>query len=462
MAVGKEALGNATILGGSINPLQVFMMQQAQQSKNDAAVQAQKRKDRDSVMDYADKYNPETKFTQLNQRLGDSVEAELRAPVRQVLETGDVRKADMLGKRLQANLDSRRREYDAWKQTYDEASKIVEDNIKSGRFDPSARSVIRDTLFDNEGRLKPDNDIRAGIAQMESIVDHPNNLNPKWVAQNFVKTLPERITQHYTKVYNDLGQAYNVQENKTKLGLQMDADGKVLIDEKTGMPKVSMTDDVYIQALQDQDISKLIQRDIPNATTEQKKQYVTNLLEGFDPKEVKNKPQLGFKTPEKYKRFSMSFGGSGYSVSEDDLMVRDTLLERAVSGQGKDIISYFDKPGSNDRVSYAYEDDKGNKGKFIKVEFANSETEVIDGVAKTVKKVTPQYIPINTGEEKRAAKIQLSARMDQIEKKTSVGEDYPRYVNEKRLAEEKKNPKAKISIAEQMRNAQNKKPSPEL
>lgn len=446
MATGKEELGNATILGGRIDPLQVFAQQIQQQQRNQVAIEAKKRKDRDLVMDYADKFSPETKFAQLNQRLGNSVEAELRNPVRQVLESGDIRKADMIARKMQSHLDSRRREYDGWKATYDEASKIVEDNIKAGRFDPSARSVIRDTLFDNAGNLKPDNDIRAGIAQMESIVDHPNNLNPKWVAQNFVKTLPERITQHYTKVYNDLGQAYDVQENKTKLGLQMDANGNIILDEKTGQPKVSMTDDVYIQALQDQDINKLIQRDIPNATTEQKKQYVTNLLEGFDPKEVKNKPQLGFKTPEKYKRFSMSFGGGGYSVSEDDLKVRDTLLERAVSGEGKDIIAYFDKPGSNDRVSYATQDDKGNRGKFIKVEFANSETEVVDGVPKTVKKVIPQYIPINTGEQKRAAKIQLSARMDQIEKKTSVGEDYPRYVNEKRLAEEKKNPKKNIDL----------------
>ena len=447
MATGKEALGNATILGGRIDPLQVFAQQIQQGQRNQAALEAQKKKDRDAVMDYADKFSGNTKFDQLNQRFGDAIESELRAPVRQVLESGDIRKADMIARKMQAHLDSRRREYDAWKSTYDEASKIVEDNIKTGRYVPDAKSVIRDTLFDNLGNLKPDNDIRAGMAQLQTIVDHPNNLNTSWVAQNFVKTLPERITQHYTKVYNDLGQAYDVQENKTKLGLQMDANGNVILDEKTGQPKVSMTDDVYIQALQDQDINKLIQRDIPNATTEQKKQYVTNLLEGLDPKEVKNKPQLGFKTPEKYKRFSMSFGGSGYSVSEDDLKVRDTLLDRAVSGEGKDIIAYFDKPGSNDKFSYAVNptiDGVKTNGKYIKVAYSDSEFDLKAG--KTVKVPKEDFIPINTGEQKRAAKVQLSARMDQIEKKTSVGEDYPRYVNEKRLAEEKKNPKKNIDL----------------
>ncbi|RBB43678.1 hypothetical protein DQW51_30365, partial [Escherichia coli O111:H-] len=82
---GREGLGHASILGGRVDPISILMAQSAQRQRNAAAQAQQQVKNRDLVMDYADKYNPETKFVQLNQRFGDSVNRELREPTKALL-----------------------------------------------------------------------------------------------------------------------------------------------------------------------------------------------------------------------------------------------------------------------------------------------------------------------------------------------------------------------------------------
>ena len=48
------------------------------------------------------------------------------------------------------------------------------------------------------------------------------------------------------------------------------------------------------------------------------------------------------------------------------------------------------------------------------------------------KEIKTSKYPINNENEQRAAKIALSQRMDEIDKKRSIGEDYMRYVDDKR------------------------------
>jgi len=457
MASASEELGNATILGGSINPLQVYIGQQAQRQKNEALKAEQAKKDRDALHDYMDKYKPEAKFDPLKQRISDYVNNH-REKSYSVIDAAqnDPRKISMAERdirRGQGEVNSYIAETDNWKNDYDAASKIIEDNIKSGIYKPESRSVLRDVLYDNTGKLKPDNDIRAGMNQLQSIVDHPNNYDKQGVALNFMKGLPEKVNQYYTDMFNPLGQQYNIQDTKTKLGIAQDDKGRIIMDPRTGMPKINMTDDVYIQAMQDPMLSKLVAKDVPNGTIEQNKKYLTALLEGYDPKEVKNRPQLGFKQNEADRRY-YHFGGYGYRNQKADLEGRDELLNRVVSGDsGKDVLSYFGKLASDVRAEYASKNDKGTKGKFIKLDYVSgmpqtdaegNQTFNIFGGAKSKASV---YLPINTEEEKRQAKVALSQRMDEINKKTAIGEEYPTYINEKRKAEEKTKPKTgKIKI----------------
>ncbi len=459
MAVGKEALGNATILGGSINPLQVFMMQQAQQSKNDAAVQAQKRKDRDSVMDYADKYNPETKFTQLNQRLGDSVEAELRAPVRQVLETGDVRKADMLGKRLQANLDSRRREYDAWKQTYDEASKIVEDNIKSGRFDPSARSVIRDTLFDNEGRLKPDNDIRAGIAQIESIVDHPKNLNPSFVARSFMNTLDEQATEQFKKQiagdYDVTSTLTSKLNYRTKLNpngvveFELDKNGnKILNDISPDVYRLANANPDMRQLMEMHSIEKTGKPDDENS----QKEFLKQVLPVFDKTEQKfdlrNKPN----TNDLKEKITNSKWGIDFGHKIEDLEARRDITDKIVNRKNLQSIGALGNLIKGSKAEYSADGKKiilTFKANLADPKFdPNNLEQLKDAYIKNTynkgKQEVTSDIDISTPEARKRAQYYLSEILDSQNPKTSIGADrFDRYLE----AYDKNNKTGKTKIA---------------
>lgn len=447
MAAASEQLGNATILGGSINPLQVYMGQQAARQKQAAADQEQAKKDRDAIHDYMDKYKPEAKWDPLKQRIAQRVN-EIRDKTYNLLDNAgnDTRKISAVerdARRSHGLLNEYIGETDAWKADYDAASKIIEDNIKAGLYKPESRSILRDVLYDNTGKLKDDNDIRAGMSQLQAIVEHPNNYDKNGVAISFMKGLPEKTNQYYTEVFNPLGQQYNIADTKTKLGLQTDNVGNIVMDPRTGMPKINMTDDVYIQAMQDPMLSKIVQQEVPNGTVAQNKAYLSALLEGYDPKEVKNRPQLGFKEAEADRRYYIfGRGGYGYKFPEADLRNRDELLNRVVSGtSGNDVLAYFGKLANDVRAGYSSKDAQGNKGKFIRLEYTQgSATNPATGYTQKSKEVV--YLPINTEEEKRTAKVALSQRMDEIDKKRAIGEDYPRYINDLRKMQDEKNKKA--------------------
>lgn len=450
---GREGLGHASILGGRVDPISILMSQSAQRQRNAAFQQQEQVKNRDRVMDYTEKYNPETKFVQLNQRFGDSVNKELREPTKSILETGDIRKADMFARKSQANLESRRREYDGWKATYEDASKFIDDNIKSGRFTPESKSKIRNFLYDEKGQLKPDNDIRAGMMQIDSFVQDPRNLNKGWVAGAFMKTLPEKITQRQTEIANSLGQQYDNQLTKTKIGLQYGSDGKVIMDERTGQPKISMTDDVLIEALQNPDISSLIKMDIPDATIDQKRQYVSSLLEGLDPKEVKNTRNQGFKfRVDESKKPGQSKWGINFGHNIDSLEARRNITDKIVNRKNEQSIGALGNLIKGSKAEYS------SDGKNIKITYKanladpnfdpNNVEQLKDAYIKNTynkgKQEITSDIDISTPQARKRAQYYLSEILDSQNAKTSIGADrFDRYLE----AHDKNNNTGKTKIA---------------
>lgn len=462
MASASEELGNATILGGSINPLQVYIGQQAARERQQAEKDKLAIKDRDKLIDDLDKHSPDKVWDPFYGEINQITNSHVRDYTRQAIDAG------MPIPRIQQELNKR------WGDVNTEVSRAnmhkesyhgAKDQLKQygDLYKPEAHTALNNVFFDGPNAKKIHDINVDNIAPQ--VFDNPDLMNKKAVAIKFMKDLPEKVNQYYTDMFNPLGQQYNIQDTKTKLGIQtkpnpITGQPEIIMDPNTGMPKINMTDDVYIQAIQDPMLQKIVAKEVPNGNIAQNKAYLTALLEGYDPKELKNRPQLGFKTPESDRRYYIfGNGGYGYKNTEADLKGRDELLDRVVSGSsGKDILSYFGKLANDIRADYAAKDDKGNKGKFIKLDYISgmpqtdaegNQTFNIFGGSKSKGSV---YLPINTEEEKRTAKVALSQRMDEINKKTALGEEYPTYINEKRKTSQKNKPAGSSLNATQWKN----------
>ncbi len=247
----------------------------------------------------------------------------------------------------------------------------------------SAHSKIND-LFFNGMQAKPINEINTEGA--DAIFDDSKGYKTDKVVKDFMTSLPERINEHYTQYWDKLGQNYNIQDTKTKLGLQYGPDGKtVIIDPRTQQPKISMTDDVYTQALGNKYLMNIVKDNLgPSATDAQKKDYLTGILDGLDPAAVKNRPMVGHKMTNE-DRWSM--GGFSGRVNPANIIDRFENTDRVANGFHPEILANTFAPYEDQSVQYVdskgatvasekngtYYDDKGvpvGKPTKIKVEFA--------------------------------------------------------------------------------------------
>lgn len=441
-AEGIQARGQAGVFGGSVNPLQVYLQQGANRQRREQQLYEEERKKRDDLIGDLRKFNPEKVWEPFYDELNQYVQKNVRDYAYGALDKG------VPVSQINAQLDRRQGEATTFankinwlkSQHADIGGRIDKDQY----LDPNYYHSKLNDMFFNGRNAKPVNEIDTNNA--EAMFDDSKGYRFQNVINDFLKGLPQKINEHYTSYFDQLGKMYNIEETGTKLGLQYTPDGKVIIDPRTQQPKISMTDDVYTQALGNKYLTNILKDNLPpNASDAEKKDYLTQIMAGADPTMIKNRPMVGHKIDQADKRY-YHFGGAGYKTQLADLNQRDELLDRAVSGKGEDILSYFGEATKD--VKAHYETRGGKKSIII------SYPSYIEGVkklseeelaalpdAKKVeyyqalnksKSIQQSTYPINTEDERRAAKVALSQRMDQIHTKSSIGEEYPTYLNEKR------------------------------
>jgi len=333
MNEGAASRGKAGVFGSSINPLQLFLQQGANRERQKQLQAERQRKDRDLFISDIEKHSPA--------KVRDPFFEEIQGRAQQIrdksyalLDQGYNKEAitRMVGKDW-GDLDTEVSRANMKMDTFDQFRAELKENKKF--YLPETESRLNDIWFEGN-RARPINDINTDNARPQ-VFENPDLFNVNNIAVEFMKSLPEKVNQYYTDMWNPLGQQYNVQETKTKLGFQyarnpQTGQDEIVIDERTGQPKISMTPDVYIQAVQNPYLSKLVERDLPKGTVEQKKQYLTAILEGQDPKDIKNRPQLGFKYRD-----------------ESELGV-DT--GSSIVGSGDNSLKSYDKIGSDKKIGF--------------------------------------------------------------------------------------------------------------
>lgn len=340
MATGKEALGNATIFGGSVSPLQVLMQHGAMMEKRRAEQEQLAVKQRDKLIDDLDKHSPDKVWDPFYGEINQMTQQHVRDFTRQALDQGVPipRIQQELAKRW-GDINTEVARANMHKETYMDAKNQLKAN--ADLYKPEAHSALNDVFFDGPYAKKIHDINTDEIAPR--VFDNPDLFNKQNVFMKFMKELPERTNKYYTEMWNPLGQQYNIQDTKTKLGIQTDEKGHVIMDPRTGMPKINMTDDVYIQAKQDPFISKILAKEVPDGNIQKEKDYLTAMLGGYDPKEVNNRMQFGFR----------------YKADDE----KGDAESSSIVGSGDNALKPYDQIGDDkkigfDSISFGYNADK--------------------------------------------------------------------------------------------------------
>ena len=354
---GIQGRGQAGIFGGSINPLQVYMQQSAGRQKAQADLYERERKKRDDLIGDLRKFNPDKVWEPFYDEVNKYVQKNVKQFGMDALDRG------IPVSRVDRELEARKGEANTlvnkinWlkSQHADIGKRIDSDEY----LNPNYYHPKLNDIFFNGMIAKPVNDINT--SQAENIFEDSKGYNLPKITSDFMKSLPEKINQHYTEYWDKLGQKYDIQDTNTKLGLEYKdgPDGKpsVVVDPRTGLPKINMTDDVYIQAIQNHYLNNVIKDNLgADATDAQKKDFLTGLLQGQDPASIKNRPQMGHKMDQS-ERWSIG----GYSGRINPAMISDRFknTQAVVEGFRPDILANTFSPYKDQKTEYV--DSQGRK-----------------------------------------------------------------------------------------------------
>lgn len=442
MTADEGAIGRAGVYGGSINPLQLYIQQGLGRKREQAQAQQQLVKQRDDLIADLRKFNPDKVWEPFYDEVNRYVQENVRNRTYQGLEAGvpisrlnqelDKTKGD--ANTLVNKINWMKTEYEGMNKRIDEDEYLNQDYY---------RSQLNQRYF-NGMNAKPVAEIDT--KGMENMFKDSKGYKVDKIVTDFVKDLPTNITEYNKEYFDQLGQMFDIQTLETKLGLERDAKGNLVVDPRTLQPKVKMTDDVYIQALLNERLVNIMNDNLPpTASHEEKKAFLTELMAGKDPRTIRNTPRVGHKFGTGDSRFSL--GGYGFTQSRDTLEGRDEVLERVVKGH-EDALAYFGEINKDLKAEFS-----PDKKKII-ISFPSYEIDILSDEEeaklsptersqyrlnrKKSKVVSTKEYDISTPEKARAAKIQLSQRMDDIDPKRAIGQEYIQYVDAKRKESAKK------------------------
>ncbi len=452
--IGEQAKGAAGVLGQGSNPLSYFLQNQAMRQKREEDLMAEERKRRDAYISDLRKFEPDKVwspfFAEVNKYAQDNVFSRFH----QMSQQGHSLSA------IDADLQKRKGETNTLvskanflKEQYDQAAKEIDNNPYYDK--NKAHSALNDIFF-NGRQAKPLAEINSD--DISKVFD--SNLNENAVLVDFMKSVPEKINETYTKQMGQYGEKYDVTETKTRAGLQYTPDGKLVLDPRTGQPKISVTDDVLVQARANPYVQKILNSYVPDGNIQKQREVLGALVEGLDPKTVQTRVQLGFRKPDEDRRYNAF--GRDWRTNPADLADRYNWAKEVTENNRPDQLARANDPNSDNQVFY------GNaKGEPIKPGDKPA-TIVIARVGQPEEKEKPEnwdsmqpfeqfiwlqtkmpsrivkkdVIPVTTPEGKRRAQIELSNRIDKLDAKRSIGPDeFGNYVEARYKDEEKNKPK---------------------
>jgi len=435
LPVGRAARGKAGVFGSSINPLSLYLQYSGQRERNKAAAAAQQRAERDKAMDYLDKFNPTSKFQELNYRVADRVKENVRD-----WYTGNV-EAGATGPRLKSELQNRQanelayvEETNAWKAKIDELEKqVTSDPI---RYKPEAISAVRDIYKNPDGTLRSDDEIRESLLNADALKFDPRVLNTEGVVKAWTEKLPEQSRVLLTNAYSAMGYSQDQIENIVKSGLTYEMER----DEQTGEMRPKLDDDLMPKVVVDEKTYRLAKADpymnsLMSAAANDKNGQMNWLKQNVrgagdklsQDRQVISGKKLDTENDPKNSAFGINFG---FDVTR--IETRRDWLDKATSGNRADLLKGIGNITKDIKADYSPD----KKKIIIKFPSGLEDPDLINnpnlaGIMISPGKAQGTYeLDISTPQAKKAARIALSEIVDSQlrDTKQAIGTDnYVKY-----------------------------------
>jgi len=369
--VGLEGRGEATIFGGTTNPIAIYAQTQAARQRRQAEQAQLREKQVNETLDYIDKIGSTTKFDEYNVELAMNAN-NFSGYSRQALRDGKPVNI-LMGEaaNFKRDQDALAQEMNAAKGIIDKTDKEISDLQTKGIYwsgddNPEGTNAaweVRKLYRNPDGTLKPFSEARGYVNKIDKYKNDARLINPQGATKNWINGIEEQARHYMDQRKGAIGYNDDTIENTVKSRLQYEMDGINLKFDENNLPIPIVNDFTLGLAMQNRHMRSLINAN-GGTTNESKKQYLKSLITpGQDITDYGDKKvTLGraLKEPKGDSRFSIAIGSGGSKYADNALDVFDRVEAAIKPGANKpeNLSSISDAYRG---VSMFYSDETGQK-----------------------------------------------------------------------------------------------------
>lgn len=406
-----------------------------QDAANAAKLLDDEKKRRDKTIDDNLKFSPDKTWEPFYGEVADIVNRELRGGTVDLLNRGA--SSDQI-QRYQWDKQAKANTYAAKSREYQNQFNNLHDlrtqGEKSGYYKPGYYSTpINDIVYSGrQAKYLDDIDFTGS----ENIFNDSRGYNMSAIASDFMKSLPQQMTEKYRKQFSDLGEGFDITRIKSKIPVILDKDGQPMVDPRTGQMMYRMTDDLVGAALENPYIRNYVIDNLgedvlkPNSNLEPVKNLLAPILTPYDQRAVEKEHKQGFKYSE-----GDRIGGGGYTLPEPVIADRYDTLYRITHGYEKDLVSSILPAMEN--VSIKYDilgpgESKKSPGRLV-VSYPNKEYEKGKDESETNPRYIEKKLDLSSEDGRQEAMEYLNSLLDKkLPAKQKIGENFTTYRKKKR------------------------------
>lgn len=386
------------------------------------------RKMRDKLIEDNLKFTPEKTWEPFYGEVADLTNNYLRQGTKDLLEKGRPHsEVNMFRGQAQGEINKAAAKSRQFEDIFKDLHTTRKEGEKSGVYKPGYFAPNINDVFFNGRQAKGLDAIDTDGT--ENIFNDSRGYNMENIGHQFVKNLPQQLIEKYRKINSDLGLEFDVTIAKSKLGLALDQSGNPVLDPRTGLPKVGMTDDVTLLALENPYIRNFVIDNLgPDAiktgsNLEKVKDLLAPIITPYDQRSMQTQHRQGFKYA------AGDVHGGGYTVPLPKIEERYDTVYRITHEHDPELLAAL-IPNIKDNVNIGYEIYGPGESKKapprIKVTFPNKQFN--KDLDKSADRFTSKTLSLETEEDRQAAMEVLSEVMDsKLDAKERIGENFTNY-----------------------------------
>ncbi len=429
-SIGSQARGHAGVFNQTPDFWRFAAMNQHKEVQRQKLLEDE-RKLRDELVKENSKFAPGKVWEPFYGEVEDYIQSNVRDFVFSAREKGiPMNRVQPELARRQGEARKLENKINHYRDVHTDLSDKIEAEEKQGFFQRGYyTSKLNDYFFNGRQARRADEINTEGI---EDIMNDSKGYNLSVIGADFMKNLAPQLTEKYRRISSDLGEQFDVNIVKSKLGVMMKADGTPDIDPISGQPKIQMTDDVAMMAMENPYLRNFVFDNLgENPDKEKVKNLLRPILAPYDPLSVQNQRRQGHKytADDKANR-------TGYTVPEQVISERYDTLYRITHEHDPELLTSL-LPGLED-VNIGYEVYGPGESKKapprIVVSFANKQFDKAQPEdPKNNPKMSRKTLRLDTEENRQAAMEFLNTIMDdKLDAKQRIGENFTNYRKRKR------------------------------